>query len=166
MQEYLEEKNSSLEKTISSLTKTVNSLEKTIMSLEKTIISLEKKVWNQEEKKNYGSRDSGLSRTGFQKKDSTYRKSDDFKSSSFEKKSFWSRDFGSSRPSFPKKDSSYRKSEDHNEGEYRSNSYAPKRDKVNSNRREGTLGYERRWQRSTTRKPSSSRWGSSYSKRK
>jgi hypothetical protein len=37
---------------------------------------------------------------------------------------------------------------------------------VNSSGREGTMGYERRWQRSTTRKPSSSRWGSWFSKKR
>ncbi len=150
MQEYLEEKNSSLEKAINSLTKTVNSLENTITSLEKTIISLEKKIWNIEEKKSYTPRDSGLSRTGFPKKDSTYRKSDDFKSNSYEKKSFGSRDFGYSKPSFPRSDSSYKKTENH-DSEYKSGSYPPKRD-------------ERRWQRWSTRKPSS-RWWSSYSSR-
>lgn len=151
MQEYLEEKGSSLEKAISSLTKTVNSLEKTIMSLEKTIVSLENKVWNIEEKKSYWSRDSGLSRTGFPKKDSTYRPSDESRSNSYEKKSFWPKSYGSSRPSYPRSESWYNKSES-TDWEYRSGSYAPKRD-------------ERRWQRSTTRKPSS-RWWSSYSKRK
>ncbi len=88
----------------------------------------------------WGGGRSGWSRFGWWSRDGRKDREFDNRWDKWERSFWWRRN------------NSFRKSDDSNSSSHREWWYFARRDKVNSERREGTLGYERRWQRSSTRR--------------